>query len=165
MFHLGSDKVASALRRQYFWPSLGTDVRKTVTDCPDCELEKVRQRTAHGLFSARPFDAPRSRWAMDFQGQGRATSGETEALALIDTTARFVVVIPLMDRDAATFVPEFLDRVVFIHGPPDILHSDAAPEFLPEALRLLTEATGISTTTSLGHAANANGTIEVFWRY
>ena len=70
-----------------------------------------------------------------------------------------------MDREAKTFIPEFLDKVVFIHGPPDILHSDAAPEFLSEALALLTEATGTSTTTTLGHAANANGTIEVFWRF
>jgi hypothetical protein len=120
---------------------------------------------AHGLFSARPFDAPRARWAMDFQGQGKARSGECEALALIDTTARYVIVLPLDDREASTFIQPFLDRLVFIHGPPDILHSDAAPEFLSEALRLLTETTGIRTTTTLGHAANANGSVEVFWRY
>jgi hypothetical protein len=123
MFHLGSDKVASALKKQYYWPKMAFDVRKILTNCPDCELEKARQVAAHGLFSARPSDAPRSRWAMDFQGQGTASSGETEALALIDTTARYVVVIPLMDREAKTFIPEFLDKVVFIHGPPDVLHS------------------------------------------
>jgi hypothetical protein len=165
MFHLGSDKVAAALRKQYFWPSLTSDTRKILKDCPDCELEKARQMAAHGLFSARPFDAPRSRWAMDFQGQGKATSGETEALALIDTTARYVIVLPLVDREASTFIQPFLDKLVFVHGPPDILHSDAAPEFLSEALRLLTESIGISTTTTLGHAANANGSVEVFWRY
>ena len=107
--------------------------------------------TAHGLFSARPFDSPRSRRAMDFQGQGKATSGETEALALIDTTARYVIVLPLTDREASTFIQPCLDKLVFVHGPPDILHSDAT--------------TRIRTTTTLGHAANANGTVEVFWRY
>jgi transposase InsO family protein len=165
MFHLGSDKVSAALKKQYFWPSLASDTRKFLKDCPDCELEKARQITAHGLFSARPFDAPRARWAMDFQGQGVATSGETEALAIIDTTARYVIILPLHDREASTFIQPVLDRVIFVHGSPDILHSDAAPEFTGEALRLLTEAVGISTTTTLGHAANANGTVEVFWRY
>ena len=130
MFHLGSDKVVSALRKQYFWPTLQADTRRILKSCPDCELEKARQMTAHGLFSARPFDSPRSRWAMDFQGQGKAISGETEALALIDTTARYVIVLPLVDREAATFIQPFLDKLVFIHGPPDILHSDSAPEFL-----------------------------------
>jgi hypothetical protein len=165
MFHLGSDKVASALKKQYFWPTLQSDTRKILKNCPDCELEKARQMSAHGLFSARPFDSPRSRWAMDFQGQGKATSGETEALALIDTTARYVIVLPLLDREATTFIQPFLDKLVFVHGPPNVLHSDAAPEFLSEALKLLAESTGIHTTTTLGHAANANGTVEVFWRF
>jgi hypothetical protein len=76
-----------------------------------------------------------------------------------------VIVLPLFDREASTFIQPFLDNLIFVHGPPEILHSDAAPEFLSEALHLLTESTGISTTTTLGHAANANGTVEVFWRY
>ena len=95
----------------------------------------------------------------------RAKEKQLQALALIDTTARYVIVLPLRDREASTFIRPFLDNLVFIHGPPETLHSDAAQEFLSEALRLLTESTGISTTTTLGHAANANGTIEVFWRF
>jgi hypothetical protein len=96
---------------------------------------------------------------MDFQGQGLAESGETQALALIDTTARFVVVLPLKDREATTFIPHFLDRIVFTHGPPDVLHSDDAPEFVGECLKLLAEALNTDTTTTLGHNARANGTV------
>ena len=74
---------------------------------------------------------------MDFQGQGTALTGETEALALIDPTSRYVVVIPLANREASTWLQPFLDRIVFTFGAPDVLHSDAAPEFLSEALALL----------------------------
>jgi hypothetical protein len=48
---------------------------------------------------------------MDFQGQGKALTGETEALTLIDPTSRYVVVIPLMDREASTWLQPFLDRI------------------------------------------------------
>jgi hypothetical protein len=102
---------------------------------------------------------------MDFQGQGKSLTGETEALALIDPTSRYVVVIPLRDREATTWLQPFLDRIVFTFGTPDVLHSDAAPEFLSAALDLLAKATGIRITTTLGHNAHGNGTIEVFWRY
>jgi hypothetical protein len=54
---------------------------------------------------------------------------------------------------------------VFTFGAPDVLHSDAAPEFLSAALDLLAKATGMRTTTTLGHNARGNGTIEVFWRF
>ena len=50
---------------------------------------------------------------MDFQGQGTALTGETEALALIDPTSRYVVVIPLANREARTWLQPFLDRIVF----------------------------------------------------
>jgi hypothetical protein len=81
---------------------------------------------------------------MDFQGQGLADSGETQALAIIDTTARYVVLLPLLDREATTFFPFFLDRIVFTHGPPDVLHSDA-PEFVGEFMKLFAEARALRT--------------------
>ena len=79
---------------------------------------------------------------MDFQGQGLADIGETQALAIIDTTDRHAVLLPLMDREAATSIPFFLDRIVFAHGPPDVvLHSGDAPnlsenscDYLPRPL-------------------------------
>ncbi len=59
----------------------------------------------------------------------------------------------------------FLNAIVFKYGPPEILHSDAAPEFLSEAMQLLAKAADIHTTTTMGHYARGNGTIEVFWRF
>ena len=165
MFHLGSAKVTAVLKKMYYWPTLAADTKRLLADCPDCELEKARQNTAHGMFSARPFDAPRARYAMDFAGQGTADTGETEALAIIDTTSRYVTVLCLPDREATTFIQPFLDRVVFIHGPPAILHSDAAPEFMSEVVALLAAALETDTTTTLGHNARGNSTVEVFWRY
>ena len=70
MYHLGAAKVAATLRLSYFWPKLASTVKTFLNNCPGCELEKARQNEATGLFAARPHDAPRSRCAMDFQGQG-----------------------------------------------------------------------------------------------
>jgi hypothetical protein len=97
MFHLNHAKVYSLLRRSYYWTTMKKDVRQLLADCPTCELNKARQNTAHGLFSAQPICTPRARWCMDFQGQDTALTGETEALALIDPTSRYVIVIPLLN--------------------------------------------------------------------
>ena len=165
MLHLNQAKISAVLHRSYFWPSMRKDIRKFLADCPTCELAKARQNTAHGLFQALPVHAPRSCWCMDFQGQGVSETGESEALAFIDPTSRYVVVIPLPNREVATWLQAFLDHIVFRFGPPLILHSDAAPEFLSEALELLAKAADIRTTTTMGHYARGNGVIEVFWRF
>jgi transposase InsO family protein len=165
MFHLGSAKVIERLRQSYYWCTLSKDTTKWLQDCPDCELQKARQRVATGMFAARPSAAPRSRWAMDFQGQGLSACGKTELLGIIDTEARYVVLIPLANREASHWIPLFLERVIFVHGPPEIIHSDAAPEFLSKAFAHIVEAAGMQQTTTLGHNARGNSIMEVFWRY
>jgi hypothetical protein len=137
----------------HFWPSLTSDRTKTLADCPGCELEKARQKTAHGMFAACPFDAPRPRFAMDFQGQGLATTSESEALGIIDATSRCVTVLCLPDREATTFIPVFLDPIAFVHSPPAVSPFGAAPEFLSEATTPLAAAVETATTTALGHGA------------
>ncbi len=60
MFQLAHAKVHALLKRSYYWPTLKRDVRKLLEYCPACELNKARQNTAHGLFSALPVHAPRA---------------------------------------------------------------------------------------------------------
>jgi hypothetical protein len=92
-----------------------TDVRRIREDCELCKNKKGMRRLAHGgLFSSdNTTTKSHSRYAMDFQGQGLADSGETEALALIDSFAKTVILIPRPDREATTLVPCLLDELHF----------------------------------------------------
>ncbi len=58
MFHLGHAKVFATLRRSYVWPDMKKQTRNVLADCPECELNKARQNTAHALFHATPIYAP-----------------------------------------------------------------------------------------------------------
>jgi hypothetical protein len=82
-----------------------SDIRRWLEDCADCENEKGKRRLAHGLFTGHTTAKPRSRYSMDFQGQGLAVTGETEALAVMDSFTKTVFVLPLKDRTAPTFIP------------------------------------------------------------
>jgi hypothetical protein len=86
LHHVNHAKVHETLKRSYCFPAMKTQTRKLLEDCPECELNKARQQTAHALFHSAPAHAPRAKWCMDFQGQGTAATGETEVLALIDPT-------------------------------------------------------------------------------
>ncbi len=92
--HVSHPKVFTSLARHFFWPTMKADVRRIVEDCATCENEKGKRNLAHGLFSSNTTTEPRSRYAMDFQGQGLATTGETEALALIDSFTKTVICHP-----------------------------------------------------------------------
>jgi transposase InsO family protein len=163
--HVSHPKVYTSLARHYFWPAMKADVRRVCEDCELCENEKGKRRLAHGLFSSDTTCKPRSRYSMDFQGQGLATSGESEALALIDSFTKTVLLIPLPDRQATTLVPRLLDELYFRRGAPDIIHSDDAPEFLSDLMARVSEVTGTIRTTTCGHNPQSNGEIESWWRF
>ena len=165
LFHLGPDKTSHSLLQSYFWPKLGSTVRKVLTDCAACELAKARRNEAHGMFRTRPLDGPRQRICMDFQGQTKALTGETEACAIIDEFSRWVIVLPLHSRSAAEFTPRFVDAVLMGEGPPAIVHSDAAKQFVSEFQKQLAEVYGFTRTTTLGHNARGNAMVEIFWRF
>ena len=107
MFHLGSAKVHAALQKSYYWQTMKSDCRRWLQNCPECELQKATRNEAHALFSSHSLTAPRTRWCMDFQGMGKALTGECEVLAFIDSTARYVAVCPLIGRSSELFVPAF----------------------------------------------------------
>jgi hypothetical protein len=132
-----------------------TDVRRIVEDCAICENEKGKRNLAHGLFSSNTTTKPRSRYSMDFQGQGLASTGETDALALIDSftkTARH--------SDSPNQPPNHHALT-----SPDIIHSDDAPEFLSDLMTAVSAITGTARTTTRGHNPQSNGEIESWWRY
>jgi hypothetical protein len=163
--HVSHSKVLTSLARHYFWNSMKTDVRRVCEDYELCENEKGKRRLAHGLFASDTTDKPRSRYSMDFQGQGLATSGETEALALIDSFTKTVILTPLPDRQATTLVPRLLDEIHFRCSSPDVIHSDDAPEFLSELMATIASVTGTQRTSTCGHNPQSNGEIESWWRF
>ncbi len=163
--HVSHPKVLTSLARHYFLPAMKADVRRFVEDCEHCENEKEKRRLAHGMFAGHHTDKPRSRYTMDFQGQGQAITGETEALAIMDSFTKTVSVLALPNREASTLAPRLLDEIFFRRGAPDVIHSDEAQEFMSELLAHLTAATGTTRTTTCGHNAQSNGEIECWWRY
>ena len=162
--HVSHPKVLTSLARHYHWPTMKTDVRRFLNDCEICENERAKRRLAHGMFSGHNTSKPRSRYAMDFQGQGQAITGETEALAIIDSFTKTVSVLALPNREESTLLPPLLDEIFFRRGAPDVIHTDVAPEFMSELLAAITDATGTTRTTTCGHNAQSNGEIESWWR-
>ncbi len=84
------------------------DTRRFLQDCEFCENERAKRRLVHGMFAGHHTSKPRSRYAMDFQGQGQAITGETEALAIIDSFTKTIFLLALPNREASTLLPHLL---------------------------------------------------------
>ncbi len=159
--HVSHPKVLTSLARHIFWPAMKTDVRRVVEDCEICENEKGKRNLAHGLFSSNTTTKPRSRYSMDFQGQGLASTGETEALALIDSFTKTAILISLTDRHTTTLLPRLMDALHFSRGSPDLIHhSDDAPELLSDLMTAVSAITAQHAPPPVTTTPNPTGKLS-----
>jgi transposase InsO family protein len=100
-----------------------------------------------------------------FKDKAPLPQAKKKLLAIIDSFTKTVSVIALSTRDAHTLAPRLLDEIFFRRGAPDVIHTDAAPEFTSELLAAILDATGTTCTTTCGHNAQSNGEIESWWRF
>ena len=69
------------------------------------------------------------------------------------------------NRSASTVAECLLDGIILRDGCPLHLHSGAAREFIPKAVKRLCDIIGCRQTTTLAHHPTGNSTIERLWQW
>ena len=162
--HLGARHTTHRVRQRYTWPSIRKDVREYCASCVVCDKANAKRTWTHRKFRAVESAPPRERWCMDFYGTGVDGIGH-EILGIIDADSKYVEIVPCKDRTTKTVLQAIKDRILYTHGTPRVIHSDHAREFVSAAAKQLAEQEGYEATTTLGHYARGNSTIESFWRF
>ena len=62
--------------------------------------------------------------AVDLVEYKSLSQGNRFIVSVIDHLTRFVVLIPIKDKAARTFVRHLIERVISVFGPPETLHPD-----------------------------------------
>ena len=102
---------------------------------------------------------------MDLQSVGKATSGETQLLGLIDMFSQKVHLSALTSRQAEPIAEAILESVCFTQGIPLRIHSDEPAEFTGAVVSKMSETLGIIRTGTMGYHPQGNAMIERFWQY
>ena len=97
--HFGQDKTIEQIRRNFCWPGMDSDIKKTIQACPDCQRDKSRRHRTYGLLS--PLELPYAPWqsiAMDFITDLPRSNNCTELWVVIDRFSKMAHFIP-MEQD------------------------------------------------------------------
>jgi len=158
--HLAANKTYISLHRHFYWPTARQDVRKYYSTCTFCELSKATRNISHKRSRAVQSRPPRSRYGMDYYGVG-----DGEVLGIIDLDSVNVNLF-WHERRSGQLVKEALrDGIMNRYGRFDELRSDHAREFIGRAVSALKKEVGFFQSTTGGHNAKGNSTMERFWRF
>lgn len=161
--HLGRDKTAQLLSRNYTWIGLYKDVRDYITTCPVCQRMKPTNQSPGGLL--QPLPVPERRWdevTMDLITQLPKTPRGFDAIVTFtDRLSKRVHFAPTTTEiDAPGLAGIFFDTIFRHHGLPLKIISDRDPRFTSSFWRSLFGLTGTKLGMSTAFHPETDGQSE-----
>ena len=160
--HPGIWKMQELVERNYWWPSLRSDVKKYVQGCDTCQRVKIdrTKRTA----PLHPHDVPEQPFdtvAADFIGP-LPPSGEFNFICVITCMlTKYVIYTPCKHTiDSEEFARLYHDNVYAYFGMPRKLITDRGPQFVSMFSKALFHLEGIQGNPSTAYHPQTDGQME-----
>lgn len=160
--HLGFAKTESYLRRFFWWPRLGKDVRSFCESCSVCQATKTSNERPQGLLHTLPIPVkPWSSIGMDFVGPFPLVDNLDYIWVVLCRLTSLVHLIPLRTTTtAAQLAPIFMSQVVRLHGLPETIVSDRDPKFTSQFWSETHRLLGVKLSKSTAFHPQSNGASE-----
>ena len=161
--HLGMDKTIDCLERNYWWPTLRSDVRRHVQTCPCCQISKSRNRKPLGLL--QPLPIPERKWeqtTMDFITQlPKTPRGYDAIMVVVDKLTKMVHLTATHTTATAPSTAElYFNNISRLHGLQSSIVSDRDSKFTSRFWEALMELFGTKLKRSTAYHPQTDGQTE-----
>jgi transposase InsO family protein len=165
--HLGTHKMLEAVTRQFWWPSVGQDVKEYVRTCPTCQATK--RPTSKPLGLLHPLSLPSQPWesvGLDFMGPFQPSRCGDNVydflMVVIDQLTGEVELLPTTSKglDAPEVARLYFTWIFPRHGLPSNIVSDRDVRFTNRFWRALHMHMGTTLSMSSAHHPQSNGKTE-----
>jgi transposase InsO family protein len=166
--HAGCFKTIERLRRTYWWPALAQDVAVYIKKCQRCAQcnNPYAFHSRHAPMQGLPVPTgPNIRVHMDLFGPLKVSGhGRRYILVITDAYTKYVVLVPLPNKEAATVAAAVFNHWICILGCPSQFVSDRGTEFVNDTIKTLYNAFGIKQTLTSAMHPQTNSACESFNR-
>ena len=151
--HWGISKCRTRAAQSVWWPSISNDIKKRVTECPECTTNQPKQKTEPLI--ARPIpEYPWQQVAIDlFEVNGK------NFIVQCDRYSRFIEVSHLATTTARAVILKIKNSFTKFGIAQEIL-TDNGPQFSSAEFKNFADAWGFIHTTNSPHYSQSNGAAE-----
>jgi hypothetical protein len=143
--HQGVIRVAMTIKQKFYFPMLHQRVYDYIRSCQTCQARK------HPVYKERPFEVniptsykPFETVYCDLKVMPESYQGHRYILVLVCAITRYVILHPLISKDALNVAETILQKCVFIHGPFKRFICDEGKEFQNSVINRIFNALKIS---------------------
>ena len=162
--HSGPQKTLEAIRKNFWWPKMSSEIRKFCELCDICQRKnspKVKTMTAP-LRPIEPCERFNYRVHMDLMGglTTRDDSGFRYILVICDAFTKWVELVPLKSKTATEVSRAFVEHWIMRHGSPKQLASDQGLEFNNKVINYIKKIFQIDHIKTAPYNPKSNGQCE-----
>ncbi len=158
--HAGTKKTIDQISRSYYWPGMGSDVKKWIGTCDECQRKTPNR--SNGLL--HPLDIPQQRFcsmSLDWFDAPCESQGFDQVLVAIDRFRKFTFLIPSNKKDnAETTARQLIDNVIKIQGIPTDFVVDRDSTWTSRFWTALAKHLKLEMNMTTARHQNANGLAE-----
>jgi len=165
--HNGVAKTKERLLQSYYWPNMDAFIYKHITSCQKCQVRRTDHRQPPNILTPLPLTTDvNQRIHMDLFGPLKTSgSGKSYVLCITDSFSKYIELVAVPNKEAATVVGAVMDKWICRYGIPLEIVSDNGKEFCNEFSKLLFEKLQIKHSTSTPYHPQTNASAEVCNKY
>jgi len=163
--HPGINRMYYTMRREYYRPSMVTDIHTTITECTTCAQNLIALRRHNTPLTLFPATEPLTEFSVDIFGPIPASKkGNRFILVITDRFSKLTKCVALRLITTMSVASAIIDARVSACGPPDRILSDQGPQFMSNFFIAVMKMLGFETVRTTAYHPQTNGQVERYIR-
>jgi Integrase zinc binding domain len=134
--HAGVTRMARNIRKYYHWEGIEKDVRTFVSKCDSCQRFKYSLPLTQPMVVTTTASSALSKIYLDVVGSiERDEAGFSYILTVQCELSKYVLAVPLINKEARTVAKAFVENFVLKYGIPSAIATDCGTEFLADVMK------------------------------
>ncbi|KAK3283870.1 hypothetical protein CYMTET_8448 [Cymbomonas tetramitiformis] len=160
--HWGIRRTQHLLWQRHWWAGLKKAVEAVVTQCETCQRVKTHYAREEAVVSPLEIVSFMYRWSLDLTWPSRRVtrSGNSRVLIMTEHYTRFIVCVPIPNKEASTIAAVFRNHVLAVFGAPAECLVDGGKEFEGEFEQQLCRDCLIDRRVTSPDSPEGNGPTE-----
>lgn len=159
--HIGQKKLYAKLREHFYWKNMSKDIAKFVRNCHKCLVNKAKVKNLEPLVIT---DTPQKSFdtiVVDTIGPFKKSNKENVyALTLICDLTKFLITVPIPNKQAETVAKAIFDNCILVFGPMRKMLTDRGTEYVNNLTKELFTLMNMQHAKSTAYHHETLGSIE-----
>jgi len=158
--HEGFDKTYERLRKSFYWKGMTVDIKRFISCCENCQLNKKNEIPDPTEKYATPVEAPFSHLGLDIIGPlPETSSGNQYIIVIVDYFTKWVEAQPLSSITSRDVV-NFLSQIFARFGTPNTITTDNGVQFNSDFTKIFLDLYDVYIKFTVTYHPESNGLTE-----